>query len=125
MCGDRPPGRGACRKGTEYPVYFYEAAARRPEHKRLELIRQGEYEGLKEEIKTNPDRKPDVGPAELGSAGATVIGAREFLIAYNVNLTTDDEEIARKIARTVRHSSGGLSFVKALGMLVEAGPRFP
>ncbi len=101
------------------PVYFYEQAARIPERKRLELIRKGEYEALKEEIKTNPARKPDCGPSELGSAGATVIGAREFLIAYNVNLTTEDEEIASKIARTVRHSSGGLRFVKALGMLVD------
>ena len=101
------------------PVYFYEAAALRPERKRLELVRRGEYEGLKEEVKSNPDRVPDAGPAELGSAGATVIGAREFLVAYNVNLTTDDEEIATKIARTIRHSSGGLRFVKALGMTVE------
>ena len=106
-------------KELDIPVYFYEAAARRPEYKRLELVRKGEYEGLKEEIKTNPDRVPDVGPAELGPAGATVIGAREFLIAYNVNLTTDDEKIAKKIARTIRHSSGGLRYVKALGMLVE------
>ncbi len=101
------------------PVYFYEAAALRPERKRLELVRRGEYEGLKAEVKSNPDRVPDAGPAELGSAGATVIGAREFLVAYNVNLTTDDEEIATKIARTVRHSSGGLRFVKALGMTIE------
>lgn len=101
------------------PVYFYEAAALRPERKRLELVRKGEYEGLKEEVKTNPDRVPDAGPAELGPAGATVIGAREFLVAYNVNLTTDDEGIASKIARTIRHSSGGLRFVKALGMTVE------
>jgi glutamate formiminotransferase/formiminotetrahydrofolate cyclodeaminase len=101
------------------PVYFYEQAARVPERKRLERIRQGEYEGLKEEIKTNQDRKPDCGPSQLGPAGATVIGAREFLIAYNVNLTTDDEEIASKIAKAIRHSSGGLRYVKALGMLVD------
>lgn len=101
------------------PVYFYEQAARLPERKRLELIRHGEYEGLKEEIKTNPERNPDCGPPELGTAGATVIGAREFLIAYNVNLTTEDEEIASMIARAVRHSSGGMRFVKALGMLVD------
>lgn len=101
------------------PVYFYEAAALRPERKRLELVRRGEYEGLKSEVKSNPERIPDAGPAELGPAGATVIGAREFLVAYNVNLTTDDEEIANKIARTVRHSSGGLRFVKALGMTIE------
>ena len=106
-------------KELNIPVYFYEAAALRPERKRLELIRRGEYEGLKAEVKSNPDRVPDAGPAELGSAGATVIGAREFLVAYNVNLTTEVEEIATKIARTVRHSSGGLRYVKALGMTVE------
>lgn len=101
------------------PVYFYEAAALRPDRVRLELVRKGEYEGLKAEVKSNPDRIPDAGPAELGSAGATVIGAREFLVAYNVNLTTEDEEIAKKIARTIRHSSGGLRYVKALGMTVD------
>jgi glutamate formiminotransferase / formiminotetrahydrofolate cyclodeaminase len=101
------------------PVYFYEQAAKSPERIRLEMIRHGQYEGLKEQIKTDPSRVPDCGPAELGSAGATVIGAREFLIAYNVNLTTADEEIARKIARAIRHSSGGLRFVKALGMTVD------
>jgi len=113
--------RVGTRAGQELkiPIYFYEAAALRPERKRLELVRKGEYEGLKAEIKSNPDRVPDAGPAELGPAGATVIGAREFLVAYNVNLTTDDEEIAKKIARTIRHSSGGLRFVKALGMTVE------
>lgn len=106
-------------KELDIPVYFYEEAARRPEYKRLEVVRRGQYEGLKEEITTNPDRKPDCGPSVLGPAGATVIGAREFLIAYNVNLTTDQEEIASKIARAVRHSSGGLRFVKALGMTVD------
>ena len=106
-------------KVLEIPVFFYEEAALQPEHRRLEVIRRGGYEGLKEDIKTNPERKPDCGPSALGSAGATVIGAREFLIAYNVNLTTDDEEIASKIARSVRQSSGGLSFVKALGMTVD------
>ena len=106
-------------KQLEIPVFFYEEAALQPERRRLEVIRRGGYEGLKEDIKTDPDRKPDKGPSDLGSAGATVIGAREFLIAYNVNLTTDDEEIASKIARTVRQSSGGLSFVKALGMTVD------
>lgn len=103
----------------EIPVYFYEDAALVPERKRLEKIRRGEYEGLKEEIAINPDRKPDRGPSQMGSAGATVIGAREFLIAYNVYLTTDDEQIASKIARAIRHSSGGLRFVKALGMTVD------
>ncbi len=106
-------------KELDIPIYFYESAAKIPDRKRLEVIRRGEYEGLKNEIATNPDRKPDFGPSSLGTAGATVIGAREFLIAYNVNLTTDDEKIASKIARSVRHSSGGLRFVKALGMSVE------
>jgi len=101
------------------PVYFYEQAALRPERRRLEVIRRGQYEQLKEEIGTVPERAPDRGPSALGSAGATVIGAREFLIAYNVYLTTEDESIADKIARTVRHSSGGLRCVKALGMLVD------
>ena len=106
-------------KELDIPIYFYEQAARRPERKRLELIRRGEYEGLKEAVKNDPERIPDCGPAKIGPAGATVVGAREFLVAYNVNLTTDDEEIASKIARTIRHSSGGLRFVKALGMTVE------
>lgn len=100
------------------PVYLYEEAATRPDRKNLEDIRRGEYEGLKEEIATNPDRSPDFGPAKLGPAGATVIGARPFLIAFNVYLTTDDVSIARKIARAIRHSSGGLRYVKALGLQV-------
>jgi glutamate formiminotransferase/formiminotetrahydrofolate cyclodeaminase len=74
---------------------------------------------LKEEIATNPERFPDFGPAQLGPAGATVIGARDPLIAFNVYLTTDDVEIARRIASAIRHSSGGLRYVKALGLLVE------
>lgn len=101
------------------PVYLYEEAATRPERKNLENLRRGEYEGLKVEIETNPDRQPDFGPAKLGPAGATVIGARPFLIAYNIYLTTEDVSIAKKIAKVIRHSSGGLRFVKALGMLVE------
>ncbi len=100
------------------PVYLYEAAATRPDRENLANIRKGEYEGLKEAIKTDPNREPDFGPRELGPAGATVIGAREFLIAFNVYLNTDDVKIAKRIARAVRHSSGGLRYVKALGMLV-------
>ncbi len=100
------------------PVYLYEAAATRPERENLANIRKGEYEGLKEAIKTDPSRIPDFGPRELGPAGATVIGAREFLIAFNVYLNTDNVQIAKRIARAVRHSSGGLRYVKALGMLV-------
>jgi glutamate formiminotransferase / formiminotetrahydrofolate cyclodeaminase len=100
-------------------VYLYEEAATRPDRQNLENIRRGQYEGLKTEIVTNPDRCPDFGPARLTPAGATVIGARQPLIAYNVYLTTDDVAIARKIAKAVRNSSGGMRFVKALGLLVE------
>lgn len=100
-------------------VYLYEEAARTPERKNLENLRKGQYEGLKEEINSSPARKPDFGPSELGKAGATVIGARAPLIAFNVYLDTDDTAIAKKIARTVRFSSGGLRFVKAMGVMVE------
>lgn len=99
------------------PVYLYEHAARRPERRDLANLRRGQYEGLKEIIDT-PERLPDYGPAHLGSAGATVIGARDPLIAYNVYLNTDDVKIARMIARTIRFSSGGLPGVKALGLIV-------
>jgi glutamate formiminotransferase len=101
------------------PVYLYEAAATRPDRQNLADVRRGEYEGLREEIGSNPDRAPDFGPAEMGSAGATAIGARPPLIAYNVYLNTGDVGPAQAIARAVRHSSGGLRFVKALGLLVE------
>lgn len=103
----------------EIPVYLYESAALRPERANLENIRKGQYEALKTEIGTNPERAPDFGPARLGPAGATVIGARPALIAFNVYLTTDDVAVAKKIAKTVRQSSGGLPFVKALGLLVD------
>ncbi len=101
------------------PVYLYEAAATRPERANLENIRKGQYEGLKREIESNPERKPDFGPAKLGAAGATVIGARNPLVAFNVYLTTADIEIAKKIAKAIRHSSGGLRYVKGLGLLVD------
>jgi glutamate formiminotransferase/formiminotetrahydrofolate cyclodeaminase len=101
------------------PVYLYEHAARIPSRQNLEKIRRGEYETLKDEIGVDPDRKPDFGPSVLGTAGATVIGARHFLIAFNVYLNTDDVLIAKKIARSVRHSSGGLRYVKAIGLLVD------
>ncbi len=100
------------------PVYLYGEAATRPERQDLAYIRRGEYEGLKEAIATDPDRAPDFGPAVLGKAGATAIGARPPLIAFNVYLSTDDVRIAREIAKAVRHSSGGLRYVKALGLLV-------
>ena len=105
--------------GLDIPVYLYEEAATRPDRVNLEDIRRGQYEGLKEEIAVNPEKKPDFGPAKMGKAGATVIGARYPLIAFNVYLTSDDVSIAKKIARQVRHSSGGFRFVKAMGVLVE------
>ena len=101
------------------PVYLYEAAATRPERTNLEHIRRGQYEGLRKEIESDPERQPDFGPSKLGTAGATVIGARNPLIAFNVYLTTEEVEIARKLAKAIRHSSGGLRHVKALGLLVE------
>ncbi len=101
------------------PVYLYEEAAARPERRNLENIRRGEFEALKEEIAMLDERCPDFGPCKIGPAGATVIGARQPLIAFNVYLTTDDVSIAQKIARAIRHSSGGLRFVKSMGIQVD------
>ena len=101
------------------PVYLYEAAATQPSRKNLADVRRGEYERLKLEIATNPDRKPDYGATVIGKAGATVIGARQTLIAYNVYLTTDDVTIAQQIAKRIRQSGGGLPYVKAIGVLVD------
>ena len=101
------------------PVYLYEAAARRPDRVNLANLRRGQFEGLREEVRVNPDRKPDFGEAELHpTAGATVVGARKFLIAYNINLKTPDVAIAKRIAKRVRYSSGGLPYVKAMGVLL-------
>lgn len=100
------------------PVYLYEAAATRPERRNIADIRRGQYEQLKHEMHL-PHRQPDYGPAQLGKAGAVIIGARKPLIAYNVYLTTDDVRIARRIANAIRHSGGGLAGVKALGLLVK------
>jgi glutamate formiminotransferase len=103
------------------PVYFYEAAAQRPERANLENIRKGQFEGLREEVLRNPDRSPDVGDPRLHpTAGATVVGARKFLIAYNINLNTADLEIAKRIAKNVRFSNGGLRYVKAMGVDLKA-----
>ncbi len=101
------------------PVYLYGEAATRPERQRLAHIRRGQYERWKEEIGRVPERDPDFGPPVAGPWGATVIGARPFLIAYNLYLNSDDVAIADRIARHVRHSSGGLRFVQAKGFLVE------
>ncbi len=102
----------------ELPVYLYEAAATRPERVRLPDIRRGEFEGLLASIHT-PERTPDFGPARVGPAGAVVVGARPFLIAYNVYLATADVAVAKSIAKTIRESSGGLPAVRALGLLVD------
>ncbi|MGA7242162.1 MAG: glutamate formimidoyltransferase [Terracidiphilus sp.] len=101
------------------PVYLYEAAATSPERQNLENIRRGQFEGIRAEIATNPARKPDFGDAKVHpTAGATVVGARKFLIAYNVFLNTTDVDVAKKIAKAVRASSGGFRFVKGAGFLV-------
>jgi glutamate formiminotransferase len=98
------------------PVYLYESAATRPDRKDLPSVRRGEYEGLKAEIETNPDRKPDFGPARMHpTAGATVVGARPILIAWNVNLATRDVRVAKRIAKAIRESDGGLPAVRAKG----------
>ena len=100
------------------PVYLYEQAATRPERQNLADVRKGEFERIRELIGADPAHEPDFGPRAMGKAGATAVGARAFLIAFNVYLNTDNVEIAKKIAKTVRHSSGGLRYVKALGLLV-------
>src|SRR5262252_7099475 len=106
-------------KRYQIPVYLYEAAAQTPERQNLENIRRGQFEGIRDEITTNPARKPDFGePRVHPTAGATVVGARKFLIAYNVFLNTTDVDIAKKIAKAVRFSSGGFRFVKGAGFLV-------
>jgi glutamate formiminotransferase len=100
----------------QIPVYLYEAAATRPDRKALPNLRKGGYEGLKVEIETNPDRAPDFGPRTLHpTAGATVVGARPPLIAFNVNLGTKDLSVAKRIAKAVREKGGGLPAVRALG----------
>ena len=106
-------------KRFQIPVYLYEAAAATPERQNLENIRRGQFEGIRADIATNPARKPDFGDCRVHpTAGATVVGARKALIAYNVFLNTPDVDIAKKIAKAVRFSSGGLRFVKGAGFLV-------
>lgn len=100
----------------EIPVYLYEESATRPERRRLETIRRGQFEGLGQKM-AQPGWAPDFGPAAPHqTAGATVVGARMPLIAYNIDLDSNDLEIARQIAAAVRESSGGLPCVKALGV---------
>jgi len=106
-------------KRYQIPVYLYEVAATTPERQNLETIRRGQFEGIRAEITTNPARKPDFGdPRVHPTAGATAVGARKVLIAYNVFLGTPDVQIAKSIAKAIRFSSGGLRFVKSAGFLV-------
>ena len=105
----------------QIPVYFYEAAATRPERANLENVRKGQFEGVREEVLKNPDRAPDIGEPRLHpTAGAVIVGARKFLIAYNINLDTPDVDIAKKIAKSIRFSNGGLRYVKAMGVDLRA-----
>ena len=105
------------------PVYLYEEAAKIPSRKALPDIRKGQYEGLKTEI-SKPERQPDYGPACMHpTAGATVVGARQFLIAYNINLDTSDVHIAKKIANCIREAKGGYRYVRAMGVSVQVGGR--
>ncbi len=98
------------------PVFLYEAAAKRPERENLAKCRKGQFEGLREQIGTNPEKDPDYGPSKIHpTAGAIAVGARPFLIAYNINLGTADLSVAKAIAKSIRHSGGGLRYVKALG----------
>lgn len=102
------------------PCYFYEAAASRPDRLALEDVRRGQFEGLREAVRNQPARRPDVGGPELHpTAGASAVGARKFLIAYNLYLDTADVAVARGVAREIRAANGGLGGVKALGLLVE------
>ena len=107
----------------EIPVYLYEEAAKNPARRALPEIRKGQYEGLKTEI-AKPERQPDYGPARMHpTAGATVVGARQFLIAYNINLDTSDVHIAKKIANSIREAKGGYKYVRAMGISVQVGGR--
>lgn len=108
-------------KHLKIPVYLYEAAAKKPERANLENVRRGEFEGLKEAILKDDSRYPDYGPRMLHpTAGATAVGARMPLIAFNVNLATKDIAVAKAIAKKIRASSGGLPKVKALGFELQA-----
>jgi glutamate formiminotransferase len=104
----------------DLPVYLYGDAALRPERRRLAHVRRGQYEALRDEIATSPDRAPDFGPARIHPrGGAVAVGARKPLIAFNVNLRTDDLALAIRIASTIRESSGGMPAVQAMGVLLE------
>ncbi len=104
----------------DLPVYLYARAARRPDRVKLADVRRGQYEGLRTAIVDDPDRAPDFGPRRLHpTAGAVAVGARPFLIAWNINLESRDLELARTIARSIRESGGGLAAVQANGFWIE------
>jgi glutamate formiminotransferase/formiminotetrahydrofolate cyclodeaminase len=104
----------------QIPIYLYEAAASRPDRENLADVRRGQYEGIRDEIETNPDRKPDFGPAKMNlKAGATAVGVRFPLIAFNAYLNTPRVSIAKKIAKAIRFGGGGLRFVKAMGFEIK------
>jgi glutamate formiminotransferase len=108
-------------KRLQIPVYFYESAATRPTRAKLENVRRGQFEALRDQVAGDPDRAPDVGAAQLHpTAGAVAVSARKLLIAYNITLSTTDVSIAKQIARAIRASSGGLPAVKAIGIAVRS-----
>ena len=101
------------------PVYFYEAAAARPDRVYLEDVRRGEFEGLRDAVEKEPSRRPDLGgPGLHPTGGACAVGARKFLVAYNIYFDSSDVAMARAIAKEIRAASGGLKGVKAMGALV-------
>ncbi|MGH9187198.1 MAG: glutamate formimidoyltransferase, partial [Acidimicrobiales bacterium] len=103
----------------QLPVFLYEEAATAEHRRNLANVRKGEFEGFPDKI-TDPDWKPDFGPSRVHpTAGCVAIGARAFLIAYNINLATADVEVAKRIGKAIRHSNGGLRFVKAMGVMLE------
>jgi glutamate formiminotransferase len=109
----------AIAKRHDLPVYLYEEAATSPHRRDLAAVRKGEFEGFAAKMR-DPQWAPDFGPATVHpSAGCVAVGAREFLIAFNINLTTSDVAVADRVARAIRHSSGGLRFVKAMGVMLE------
>ncbi|MBI3871978.1 MAG: glutamate formimidoyltransferase, partial [candidate division Zixibacteria bacterium] len=111
-----------CRIGEELaiPVYLYEAAATRPDRENLAFVRRGEYEGIRDAMETDPARRPDFGPSTMNlKTGATAVGARMPLIAYNVYLATNRLSVAKAIAAAIRHAGGGLRYVKALGFEIK------
>jgi len=100
----------------QIPVYLYEAAASRPDRENLAEVRRGQYEGIRDDIETNPDRRPDFGPAKMNlKAGATAVGVRFPLVAFNAYLATPRVSIAKKIAKAIRFGGGGMRYVKAMG----------